>query len=519
MTTHQGHDERDNEDIERSVVLARHALDRALSDENEIDLSWRTKEPGTRASAMAPNALAFLARVARQLRPAHVLQFGSGLSTALLLRESEALRPRFFLTTIEYDPQFARETVLQAGHHMLLDTFALSVAPLVGRDLAGTYCPVYDPSAIHPASPLPADLVLVDGPPGPLGGQFGSMVQAVAMSRAGTIVLLAEADRSAKRATLLSLTEKFADAIAVSQLAGLQGRMTAIIVRNPLPCIALVEQLDSAVEPLAGERLSGWPVRLTGCQSDVRRSSPLQDGSGEATETGGDTSQAPALSEVRFADLERYPRTLAVGGANAKTIEFLNSTSSRCIAEIGIYHGATTFQLAEFLNNEGELHLFDFEDRVEQVMSRLRDLGYTNAVGHGNSYKLLDSYNWSLMKMLQEHPEPIFDYVFIDGAHTWIHDALAFLLVDRLLKPGGYVDFDDYRWSLASSPSLRPERFPLTADLYTPEQIAARQVGLVVDLLVRRNSQFQEVVSNKIFRKLGVPSSFDPPADPSIRQS
>ena len=43
---------------------------------------------------------------------------------------------------------------------------------------------------------------------------------------------------------------------------------------------------------------------------------------------------------------------------------------------------------------------------------------------------------------------PIFDYVFIDGAHTWMLDALAFLLVDRLLRVGGYVDFDDYpgRW-------------------------------------------------------------------------
>ena len=33
--------------------------------------------------------------------------------------------------------------------------------------------------------------------------------------------------------------------------------------------------------------------------------------------------------------------------------------------------------------------------------------------------------------------EPVFDFVFLDGAHTWDADGLAFLLVDRLLKPGG----------------------------------------------------------------------------------
>lgn len=105
------------------------------------------------------------------------------------------------------------------------------------------------------------------------------------------------------------------------------------------------------------------------------------------------------------------------------------------------------------------------------------------------------------MKILREHPEPIYDYVFIDGAHTWAHDALAFLVIDRLLKPGGYVDFDDYHWTLADSPSLNPQVFPKTAEWYTRDQIEAKQVKLVVDLLVRRDDRYEEVLADKVFRK------------------
>jgi hypothetical protein len=148
---------------------------------------------------------------------------------------------------------------------------------------------------------------------------------------------------------------------------------------------------------------------------------------------------------------------------------------------------------------EGEIHLFDYADRVEPIAARLRAAGHRNVVAHGNSRRLLDSYNWSLMAVLADHPAPVFDYVFIDGAHTWAHDALAFLLADRLL--GGYMDFDDYGWTLESSPSMNPAAFPEVEALYTNEQITTPQVALVVDLLVRRDERYEEVVPDKVFRK------------------
>jgi len=192
---------------------------------------------------------------------------------------------------------------------------------------------------------------------------------------------------------------------------------------------------------------------------------------------------------------------LNVPGPNVRTVEFFATTGCRRYAEIGVYRGETARCIADLLAGDGEIHLFDFDDRVAPVAAALLETGHTNVVAHPNSRRLMDSYNWSLMAMLAEHPEPMFDYVFLDGAHTWALDALAFLLVDRLLLPGGYVDFDDYAWTISRSPSMCPDAFPDVRRLYTDEQIERSQVALVVDLLVRRDSAYTEVVANKIFRK------------------
>jgi len=198
-----------------------------------------------------------------------------------------------------------------------------------------------------------------------------------------------------------------------------------------------------------------------------------------------------------------YPSgQLSVTAADRDTVETFKASGGKVFAELGIYRGHTTAAIAEHLAGDGEIHLFDYEDMVQELAGRLRASGHENVVCHGNSRKALDSYNWSLMKLLETHQRPMFDYVFIDGAHTWGVDALAFFLVDKLLHVGGHVDFDDYTWSLGISPALNPKAFPATATMYTPEQIEVPQVKKVVDLLVKRDARYVEIVPNKIYKKL-----------------
>jgi predicted O-methyltransferase YrrM len=199
---------------------------------------------------------------------------------------------------------------------------------------------------------------------------------------------------------------------------------------------------------------------------------------------------------------ESYPKTgLAVDGPNARTRESFRESGAGIYAEIGVYEGDTTLAIAEELAGQGEIHLFDFADKVQPVARRLKRAGHDNVVCHPNSRKIMDSYNWSLMALLREHGEPLFEYVFLDGAHTWAADALAFMLIDRLLKPGGWIEFDDYHWTIENSPSMNARAFPSVARLYTDEQMREPQVKLVVDLLVRPDRRYKEVEENRVFRK------------------
>lgn len=198
-----------------------------------------------------------------------------------------------------------------------------------------------------------------------------------------------------------------------------------------------------------------------------------------------------------------YPSEgLAVNGANEGTVASFRSSGALRYAELGVYAGDTALAIARELDGAGEIHLFDFEDKVTAALARIEAAGYANAVAHPNSRKLMDSYNWSLMTLLRECHGPCLDYVFLDGVHTWAVDALAFMLVDRLLVPGGLIEFDDYHWTIERSPSMSPSVFPASGRLYTREQMAERQVALVVDLLVRRDGRYEEIVENRLFRKL-----------------
>ncbi|HAA29907.1 MAG TPA: hypothetical protein DCE56_22160 [Cyanobacteria bacterium UBA8553] len=65
------------------------------------------------------------------------------------------------------------------------------------------------------------------------------------------------------------------------------------------------------------------------------------------------------------------------------------------------------------------------------------------------------------------------------------------------------MDFDDYDWSLEHSPTLNPKVFPRTRKLYTDEQIRQQHVRLILDVLVKRDPRYKEVVENKIYQKIG----------------
>lgn len=198
-----------------------------------------------------------------------------------------------------------------------------------------------------------------------------------------------------------------------------------------------------------------------------------------------------------------YPKNLKVRETGTlETISFLQNTYKRddvfLYAELGVYQGSTVISI---LNNfpNCKIHLFDFEDTIVDLKKKF--ILYEERITYfSNSYKFCDSYNYNLIKLIDSNTIPIYDYVFLDGAHTVAIDALAYFLIDILLKDGGFLDFDDYNWRLAGS-SLDPRLVKETSLCYTDEQINNFEVKTIVDVLVKKNKNFKEIVKNKIFQK------------------
>jgi len=90
-----------------------------------------------------------------------------------------------------------------------------------------------------------------------------------------------------------------------------------------------------------------------------------------------------------------------------------------------------------------------------------------------------------MMRFLEEDPAPRFDLCYVDGAHSWFVDALAFFLVDRLLRPGGWIIFDDLEWTYAASPS----QAEVVRNMPLDEQTTP-QVKKIYELLVKAHPNY-----------------------------
>lgn len=168
------------------------------------------------------------------------------------------------------------------------------------------------------------------------------------------------------------------------------------------------------------------------------------------------------------------------------------------LLELGFAHGVSSCYMASSLKDNGGGHLTTIDligakdhrhPNIEELLEKV------NLTEYVTPYFENTSYTWRLMKFIEENDEPIFDFCYIDGAHDWYNDGFAFLLVDKLLKPGGWIVFDDLNWTFASSPSLKDSDY---VKRMSDDEKNTPQIKKVFDLLVRTNENYHnfDVINN-----------------------
>jgi hypothetical protein len=198
------------------------------------------------------------------LKPRHVLELGAGMSTRAFMRAAAGQTPRCAISSVDHDPQYGALARAAAEVERPADVrVQFQIAPVVLREFGGEMLPAYSIRADALASRRPADLVLIDGPPEPLGGRQGTLYQLMSFVRPGTLVLADDAGRPHERGALEHWRDNLGDAVEIFFLPGFQKGMAAIFVRKPVPPADLWEhRARLTARDLQGLIPAGVPVVL-----------------------------------------------------------------------------------------------------------------------------------------------------------------------------------------------------------------------------------------------------------------
>lgn len=162
--------------------------------------------------------------------------------------------------------------------------------------------------------------------------------------------------------------------------------------------------------------------------------------------------------------------------------------------EIGIGYGTTVLEAAKILNNSGEIHLFSKNSDCIEVQKDMAKFGYNNIYTAFCSPEMIYSgYHFDLAIGVYNKKLPSFDLAFLDGGHVFHLDAPATCLLKELCKLNGYIIFDDYSWSLSSSPSLNPKVRPKTLEEYDLPQINANHIKIICALFMDNDSRYKKL--------------------------
>jgi predicted O-methyltransferase YrrM len=178
--------------------------------------------------------------------------------------------------------------------------------------------------------------------------------------------------------------------------------------------------------------------------------------------------------------------------------DHVRSARPHDVLELGTAHGVSAAYLAAALecNGVGRVVSVDFAGAAfdpppEAVLAR---------AGLAHRVKLVrefSSYTWWLKEQVRERSDPhgnvapLYDFVYLDGAKHLAVDGLAVVLVEKLLRPGGWLLMDDLDWTHADEPGRAATDGIVHRELSEPER-SQPHLRAVFDLIVRQHPSFTE---------------------------
>jgi predicted O-methyltransferase YrrM len=171
------------------------------------------------------------------------------------------------------------------------------------------------------------------------------------------------------------------------------------------------------------------------------------------------------------------------------------------VLELGTAHGVSAAYIAAALEANGSGHLTtvdhagaSFDPSPAEVLERA-GLEHRVTIVHEHS-----SYNWFLVEQVEDASDsagnciPRYDFCYLDGSKNLNVDGLAVVLIEKLLRPGGWLLMDDLDWTYQHNPWIVPSGDGNPLGPLSESELAEPHLRAVFELIVKQHPSFTRLV-------------------------
>ncbi|MCB9262678.1 MAG: class I SAM-dependent methyltransferase [Flavobacteriales bacterium] len=119
----------------------------------------------------------------------------------------------------------------------------------------------------------------------------------------------------------------------------------------------------------------------------------------------------------------------------------VEETEAKTTLETGLAYGGSALAICGGKSTSAQNKHFGIDPNQTSVYGQAAVYNLTQA-GYGNEFELLEGPSHIMIPKLIERGETL-DFAFVDGWHTFDYTLIDFFMIDKMLKPGGYVAFHD----------------------------------------------------------------------------
>jgi predicted O-methyltransferase YrrM len=180
-----------------------------------------------------------------------------------------------------------------------------------------------------------------------------------------------------------------------------------------------------------------------------------------------------------------------------RVYDHIRDTEPEEVLELGTAHGVSAAYMAAALeaNGRGRLITVDhgaaaYDPSPEAV---LEQAGVSHRVEIVREHS---SYNWYLKQQIEAASDeagnttPRFDFCYLDGAKNFNVDGLAVILIEKLLRPGGWLLMDDLEWTYVDNPWILPSGDGHPLGPLSESERTEPPLSAVFELIVKQHPSF-----------------------------